>query len=255
LKFLVKVIFLLVVDSLISTKAFCAENDPITLLSGISRPPFIIAEDNKGMQIEIIKAAFAYSNTQVNFMYFPMIRQVEVYKKRNIEGLITLSENDNELGLYLSKPYISYENVVITLASNNFDINKISDLSKVSVAAFQSASKFFGDKFNYIFEDSSSYVEVENQKSQLALLFTKRVDAIVIDINIFKHLLILMRKENNNLYNEEVVVHQLFEKADYVAGFTEEKHQKDFDKGIAEIKTNGNYQKIIDSYLELKKNN
>ena len=252
MKFLVKVIFLLVVDSLISTKAFCTENDPITLLSGISRPPFIIAEDNKGMQIEIIKAAFANSNTQVNFMYFPMIRQVEVYKKRNIEGLITLSESDNELGLYLSKPYISYENVVITLASNNFDINQISDLSKVSVAAFQSATKFFGDKFNYIFEDSSSYVELENQKSQLALLFTKRVDAIVIDINIFKHLLILMRKEkeDNNFYNEKIVVHQLFEKADYVAGFTKEKHQKSFDKGIAEIKANGNYQKIMDSYLK-----
>jgi len=64
----------------------------------------------------------------------------------------------------------------------------------------------------------------------------------------------LMRKEkeDNNLYSEEVFVHQLFEKADYVAGFTQEQHQKDFDKGIAEIKANGNYQKIIDSYLKTK---
>lgn len=239
----------------IQAKAFSAQDHHITLLAGLSKPPFIIVEKDKGMQIEIIQAAFAKHNYQISFIYLPMSRQMEVYKKRNIEGLITLSAKENELGLYLSEPYISYQNVVVSLANNNFDITKISNLSGMRVAGFQNAIKFLGDEYTNIFKYSNSYVELADQKSQLALLYTHRVDALVIDINIFKHLLNLMRNEKlgANIYDEEFVVHPLFGQIDYVAGFSNEQLQKDFDKGIAEIKANGNYQKIIDSYLEIKK--
>jgi len=231
----------------------CAQdNNNIILLAGMSKPPFIFVNNDKGMQIEIIQAALDKYPYQISFFYLPMARQVEVYKKRNIEGLITLSPTENELGLYLSKPYISYRNVVVTLANNHFNIAKTSDLSGMRVAGFQNAIRFLGKEYNNTFKDSDSYIELADQKSQVALLFTHRVDALVIDINIFKYLLSLMKKEvlSTNIYNAEFVVHPLFGKIDYVAGFSHEQLQKDFDNGIDEIKANGNYQKIIDSYLK-----
>lgn len=236
----------------IQPKVLCAQDNNIILLAGLSKPPFIFVDDDKGMQIEIIQAALSKYHYQISFFYLPMTRQIEVYKKRNIEGLITLSTTENELGLYLSKPYISYRNVVITLANKNLNITKTSDLSGMRVAGFQNAIKFLGKEYSDTFKDSNSYVELADQKSQVALLFTQRVDALVMDIDIFKYLLTRMKKEglSTNIYNAEFVIHPLFGKIDYVAGFSNEQLQKDFDNGISEIKANGNYQKIIDSYLK-----
>ncbi|MDO6505627.1 transporter substrate-binding domain-containing protein [Colwellia sp. 4_MG-2023] len=253
MKFLVKTaVFVMLFLATIQPNAFCAEDNHIILLAGLSKPPFIFVENDKGMQIEIIQAALDKYHYQISFFYLPMTRHIEVYKKRNIEGLITLSTTENELGLYLSKPYISYRNVVVTLADNNVNITKISDLSDMRVAGFQNALKFLGKEYNNIFKESNSYVELADQKSQVALLFTQRVDALVIDIDIFKYLLTLMKKEglSKNIYNAEFVVHPLFGNIDYVAGFSNQQLQKDFDNGISEIKANGNYQKIIDSYLK-----
>jgi polar amino acid transport system substrate-binding protein len=229
----------------------CAQDNNIILLAGLSKPPFIIVEEDKGIQLEIIQTALAKHNYQISFIYLPMGRQMDVYKKRHIEGLITLSTAENELGLYLSKPYISYQNVVVTLADNNVNITKISDLSGMRVAGFQNAIKFLGKEYAAVFKNSNSYIELADQKSQLTLLFTARVDALIIDINIFKHLLSLIKHEGSggNRYGQEFVIHPLFGTIDYVAGFRHEQLQKDFDAGISEIKANGSYQKIIDSYL------
>ena len=243
--------------SVLHTNFLLARENHVTMLAGFSKPPFMISEDDSGMQMEIVLAALSKNNYDVSFFYLPIIRHIEVYKKRNIDGLITMSDQENKLGLFLSKPYISYHNVVISLKKNKLVLNDVAHLSGLRVAAFQNATKFLGTQYKNIFKQSDSYVELADQKSQLSLLFTNRVDAVVIDINIFKHLLEKLKQENANesLFFESFVIHPLFEAINLVAGFRTEKLKKHFDEGIVEMKTDGRYQSIIDSYLNPKLKN
>ncbi|MCI2285501.1 transporter substrate-binding domain-containing protein [Colwellia sp. MSW7] len=232
-------------------KAFAAPHKSIQLLAGISKPPFIMPGDT-GMQIDIVKAAFAVSNYDVKFTHVPLSLHMRVYKRRDIDGLITLMDDKTELGLYLSQSYISYQNVVVTLAKNNLNIKQVSDLSKLRVAAFQNANLFLGDNYASVVSGANGYIEIADQKSQLALLFTDRVDAIIMDVNIFKYMLVELqnRKKYLNIYNKEVSIFPLFEQNNYVAGFNTIELKTLFDKGIADIKATGQYQKIVDSYLK-----
>lgn len=256
---------------LMQSEAYGAQTQTIQLLAGLSKPPFVIAQTKQGMQIEIVEAAFSVNNYQVNFMHLPLSLHMGIYKRRRIDGLITLSDSDikinseakinsdsdsdTELGLYLSKPYINYQNVVITLAKNNLHISKLSELSGKRIAAFQNSAIFLNSEYNNVVKDSNSYVELADQKSQLALLFTERVDAIVMDVNIFKYILLDLQKseKSKSIYTEKVNIHPLFEIKSYCAGFNS-KHLKElFDEGIMEIKATGQYQAIIDRYLSPKK--
>lgn len=245
------IVFLLISSILLQSKVLWAEDIYVEMIAGLSKPPFIFSKYDKGMQIEIIEAAFAKSDKRVHFTYLPLSSHLDVFNGRNFDGIMTLSENEKQMGICLSKPYVIYQNVVITLADSASMIKDIDDLANLRVAAFQNAARFIGDDYRDAFKDSNSYEELADQKSQINLLFSGRVDALVIDINIFKHLLASKRSEvpASSKFNEKFLTHFLFTPRVYTAGFKSEKLCQQFDKGIQEIIIDGSYQKIIDSYL------
>jgi len=230
----------------------CAQESYIELLAGLSKPPFVMAEEDKGMQIEIIEAAFAKSNKFVRFTYLPMNRHLDVFHSRGFDGIITLESHEKEWGISLSQPYIIYQNVVVTLTDSNLKLNDINDLANLKVAAFQNATRFLGESYNTVFKHSDNYTELADQQSQIGLLFSGRVDAVILDVNIFKHLLAIKRQEKSNagIYNKAYEIHFLFTPRAYTAGFKNKELSQQFDHGIKAIMADGSYQQIIDSYLQ-----
>ena len=253
MNFLVKSIsFILVVFIFLQSKVLWADDKPIEMLAGLSKPPFVIANEDKGMQIEIIETAFEKSDKFVHFTYLPLGSHLDVFHSRDFDGIITLSEHEKENGICLSKPYIIYQNVAVTLADSALNINSIDGLANLKVAAFQNATRFLGEKYSATFKNSASYIELADQTSQISLLYSGRVDVLVMDINIFKHLLANKRHENssNKTLNKKYKIHFLFKPRVYTAGFKNKELCQQFDQGINEIVADGSYQKIIDSYLE-----
>mgnify|MGYP002700336982 CR=1 FL=1 len=250
--FLAKTITLLCVIFIsLQHNIILAQDMYIELLAGLSKPPFVISNKDKGMQPEIIKAAFAKSDKFVQFTYLPLSRHLDVLHAREFDGIITLSDSDKEWGIYLSKPYIVYQNVVVTLKESALKIDKLEDLNKLKVTAFQDATRFLGDKYKSTFKNSANYTEIADQKSQVNSLFSGQADALIMDISIFKHLLANARNEKseNNNYDKKYVTHFLFNPKAYSAGFKSEQLCQEFDKGINAIIEDGSYQRIIDSYF------
>jgi len=250
--FLVKTIALLSVTFIFSQhNVLWAQDKYIEMLAGLSKPPFVIAEKEKGIQLEIIKAAFEKSDKFVHFTYLPLSRHLDVLHGRDFDGIITLSENDKEWGICLSNPYIVYQNVVVTLKESALTINEFEDLVNLKVAAFQNATRFLGEKYNSTFKNSDSYTEIADQKSQVNLLFSGRVDALVMEVSIFKHLLANKRHESamSKIYNKKFEIHFLFNPKAYSAGFKSKQLCQQFDQGINAIMEDGSYQQIIDSYI------
>lgn len=222
---------------------------PIELVAGLTKPPFIVEASDRGIQLDIIRAALAQQHRKVSFIYLPLGRNLSAYYRLGFDGVITLSASESLKNIYLTKPYISYQNVVVTLAKRKLTIDKVDDLRDKLVIAFQNAQRFLGKAYQMAVVDNEGYWEMADQRRQIAMLFSNRVDAIVIDINIFKFL----RREgilSSADYEQPYQIHKIFTERTYVAGFRSKALRDEFDHGLTRIKANGRYQQIIDNYLD-----
>lgn len=242
--------FLFVVESIAADNIAAEQpnnsNFTLELVAGIAKPPFIVEENGKGMQLDLIREALALSDIDVKFTHMPLGRNITGFQRMNADGVITLLPDYQHPGLHLSKPYISYQNVAISLVEKQFSIEKISDLSNKNIMAFQNAKKFLGDEYNETVAYSMDYREVHDQHKQIEMLFLRRVEVIIMDINIFKWFL---KHQNDVIYNKPFTVHYIFNEREYSIGFKSKEVRDKFDQGIQMMRESGSYQVIIDNYL------
>ncbi len=221
--------------------------EPITLTAGLSKPPFVIEDDNQkiGIQLELIKAAFSTEQRDVSFLHLPLSRSFSSIEKWHSDGTITLPLNYKREGVYLSLPYISYHNVLVTLAEDKIELTNINDVAEKKVVAFQTAQHFLGDEFESAVQGAQDYREMADQAKQIEMLFMKRAEILVLDISIFKYFLL---QHSDKKYKKPYVVHSFFKPANYSAGFKNKLIRDEFNRGLNTIKMNGTYQKILDKY-------
>ena len=223
-----------------------SESQTLELITGLAKPPFILEDQQHGLQLDLIKEAFASENFNVHFNAMPLGRNLTGFRRMNADGIITLPPSYQHPALFMSKPYITYQNVAVSLTEDNFTIEKISDLSDKSIIAFQNAKKFLGDDYEGAIAYSMDYREVPDQMKQIELLFLRRTEVIVLDINIFKY---FVKTQKNLLFNKPFTFHYIFNKRPYSVGFKSKELKDVFDKGMETIKENGSYQFVIDNYL------
>ncbi|NMP32628.1 amino acid ABC transporter substrate-binding protein [Thalassotalea sp. M1531] len=231
----------------LSFKSFAlAESETIHIIAGLAKPPFIVEEGKSGMQMDIIQAALSSENILVNFSHMPFGRLITGFQQWNIDGISTLPPNYKYPGLYTSKPYITYENVAITLQDNDIKLDSVTDLQGRSVVAFQNAKKFITGDYKLMVPNIIDYRELPEQNKQVQMLFTGRTEVIVLDVNIFKY---AVRTSEDPAYKKKYKVHHIFDLRHYAAGFKSKGLKEKFDRGIQLIKDNGTYQNILDKYL------
>lgn len=229
--------------SLVSAKYAIAEK--IELLTGLAKPPFIVNK-HEGIQIELITHALASQDIEVNFTLMPLGRNVNSFVRWDFDGIITLPPHFSHRQVHLSAPYVRYQNVAVTLADNNFEINEIDQLIGRSIVAFQGARTFLGSKYKEITAYSTDYREVANQKQQIGMLFSGRTDVIVLENHIFEY---LTREQDGPLYQKSYIVHKIFPEINYVAGFKSQTLADKFNQGILQLKATDQYREIINKYI------
>lgn len=222
--------------------------EAIELTAGFSKPPFVI-ENNKelrGIQLDLITEIFAVENQVVNFIHAPLARSFSSVDKWHSDGTITLPSTYKKENVFISDPYISYQNVAVTLTEDNLTIAQLEDLSGKHIIAFQTAEHFLGDDYSQAVKKAADYQEMADQLKQIELLFFKRTQVLILDINILKHFLF----NNQELTaNKPYKIHRLFKPRVYGAGFKSKAVRDQFNRGLAVIKANGKYQEVLDKYL------
>lgn len=223
-----------------------AKAESINLIASLSIAPFVIEEGSKGMQLDIIRSALSLHNIEVNFIHVPLSRNVISFKSLNSDGVITLPTDYSYPNMVMSSPYITYQNVAISLTERNLDITKVSDLSDKSVVAFQNAKKFMEDGYSKAINYSLDYKEVAKQELQIKMLFMGRTEVIVLDHDIFKH---FINTSTDPIFGKNFTVHYIFNPRDYAIGFRDEAIRDKFNLGLKIIKDQGEYQNIVEKYL------
>ncbi|MCP4020252.1 MAG: amino acid ABC transporter substrate-binding protein [Desulfobacteraceae bacterium] len=216
----------------------------VTLVAGLSLPPYIIQEANTGIEHDIVKEALVHKGHTLKLKYVPFARLVADYKKH--DGAITINESSGAKGHY-SGQVITYQNYAISLKKKNVSIDSIQDLKDKKVVAFNSATKYLGEEFAKVAKANPKYEEQGKQLLQVKMLYSGRSDAIVSDINIFKY----YRKQVTDMdTSAKIVLHEIFPGTDYKVLFNDASLRDDFNAGLKELKASGRYQAIKDSYVK-----
>ena len=229
---------------LILSVAVSVNAKDITLVAGLSLPPYIIQETNNGMEYDIIKESLAKKGHTLHMKYVPFVRVAVDYKK--YDGAVTINESSGIKGNY-SDVVITYQNYAISLKKNGIKIDSVKDLKDKEVVAFQNATKYLGTEYAETVKNNSKYSEQGKQILQVKVLYSERADAIVSDINIFKF---YKKKVTDIDTSSEVVFHEIFPGVDYKAIFNDASVRDEFNAGLNELKQSGRYEEIIKSYIK-----
>ena len=108
------------------------------------------------------------------------------------------------------------------------------------------AKNFLGENFSKTMSQAKQYTEMADQMKQIEMLFVKRTQVIILDISILKH---FIKKYKAKTFKKDYVVHALFPRKIYSAGFKSRAVRDQFNRGLLVIKANGKYQEILNKYL------
>jgi polar amino acid transport system substrate-binding protein len=207
-------------------------------------PPYIIRESSEGIEYEIVKEALEYKGHNLIPQYVPLARITRKLRNKGTDGSLTFNDSFNTDGMYLSEEYITYHNVMVTLKNKNRKIDSLSDFNDISVLGFQNSRKYLGEEYAKATETCKYFKEINNQKNQVMILLRNRVDAIVIDKNIFLYHYKGFARESRL----DITIHHIFRPNHYKAVFKDKKIRDDFNEGIKYLRDTGRYDDIVRKY-------
>jgi len=221
--------------------------DMVKISAGLSRPPYLFAKEGRGIEVDIIRQALQIAGHQLGLTFVPYRIGFSGFKKNKFDAVMTANTHLGLEDVFYSDSYIAYHNMAITLASTKLGIKTIDDLSDKKVVAFQEANKYLGGAFSQMSKKNKRYKELTKAEAQIAMLFSRRADVIVLDSNIFQY----FRHRVNKVDVSQVVETQsLFAKSLFHVAFRDKNIRDDFNRGLEQLRKTGQYDEIIASYLK-----
>ena len=212
-------------------------------------PPYVVVNPRtgslSGLEYEILQAALAASGHHLVPIVMPLARLVQTFQDGGVQAAAPIIAAHQSGGI-LSRPYLEYRNVAMALASSGLKIKKIADLANYSLAAFQTASKVLGPEFALTISQAKLYTEEAQQVNQIRLLFSTRIQVVIGESKILKSL--IQNPATGVDAKLPTVEYSLFPSTYYSAAFHDTRLAKEFDEGLATIRANGLYAKILAKY-------
>lgn len=234
------------ISILLSTKSFSIEK---VHLASLEYPPFYGQSLKYGGVItEIIRESFKAVDIKADISFHPWTRALRMVKEGKVHGVfgIWLKKERRKYFYYSSSPLISSDLAAISLKKSSLSFKNINDLKNKVVGIIrgysypQSMLNIKSTKFVY----SSS--EVKSMKK----LIHERVDYIIMDVNLAKHII----KNNFSDYPNLIFIHYpvIASMKEYLAISKKKSSGKliidQFNKGLSKIKKEGILKKLFSEH-------
>lgn len=218
----------------------------IIIASPTARPPYILQDEQSGIELDIIRQAFASEGIKVEFQFSSRNRQLLHFQQKKADAIMTVNQHTG-VGGFASDNYISYHNVAISLAKNDLRITSIDDLKHYSVVAFLNAQHVMGNTFNKMTQNNPAYLEVSPQEKQNKMLYKERVDIVIADRYVFQDLNRMIAKDID--VTASLHYHMIFSGPDYYISFHDEALKNKFNRGLKTIRASGVYKQLEQQYF------
>lgn len=212
---------------------------------GESLEPYVMADD-RGIEVDIIRAAFQARGYQISPEYFSQPRLPMALEKNEIDAVATLGQQSGVKAAF-SDIYISYEDEAITLSERHLSLKDPRELGRYRVLAFAHARQYLGTAFADMANSNPRYSETADQLNQARLLHRGLVDVVIADKRIFQW----MSRRQEQQFKEKarpVDEHRLFAPTTYRLACRSPQLCAAFNQGLKDILASGQYQKILDQY-------
>ncbi|MDD3311562.1 transporter substrate-binding domain-containing protein [Pseudodesulfovibrio sp.] len=223
---------------------------------GFVLPPYVIRENNQGLEVEIIQQALAVSGRSPVFVYLPNLRLPMELSRGTLDAVAANLSYDlgRETGLpvFHSAETLAYHNYAITLAEKGLVVNRLGDLLGRRVLAFQNAHKYLGPEFRQVTAELACYRELADQSLHVGMLYADRADILISDKRIFyywrKKLAESPQAKGLGL-DRPLTFHDVFPPSPRAVFFMNRELRDDFDRGLNEIRKRGEIKALCLKYL------
>ncbi|MFV9682268.1 substrate-binding periplasmic protein [Pseudomonas sp. NY15367] len=213
---------------------------------GTHKPPYVFEGEPRGLEYEIVTRAAANAGFELTAYYAPMERLHLMLRRGEIDAITTTHERSGVEAFY-SDVYIHYHNAAVALARRGYRIERVADLGRYSVSAFQRARFLLGPDFERMAMGNPRYREEALQINRNRLLYSGRIDVVVADKLIIQYF--------NREVADQVDIHQplawfeIFPPTPYRVGFRLDEQRRRFDEGLRMLRESGEYRRIEQRYL------
>ena len=224
----------------------------VSMAFGDNLPPYIMADSDAGIEVEVVREALAYRGHVLRAHYLPMARIPPTFIAGQVDAIMMdVGQNMTTHGGYYATPPVLYDNVLYTLKRRGLAIRKPSDLIGHTIMSFVGAARRYPEWFGAL-SHSSAYVERNNQAAHPMLLALGRYDIVLSDRTIFQYYRLQSKKANPGFVMPEFDVHAFTyaNPADYRPVFRDATIRDDFNAGLAYLRKSGRYRVIRDKYLK-----
>jgi polar amino acid transport system substrate-binding protein len=212
---------------------------------GTHKPPYIYENQARGLEYDIVLAAASLGGLEVEPYYAPMERLSMMMRKGQLDAVTTTNELNGDSPFY-SDVYIRYQNVAVALRSRNLTIERISDLTAYSVNAFQRARVMLGSEYQTMAESNPRYREEAFQIARNRMLYSGRVDVVVTDMRILRYFNLEVHTQVD--VSQPLTIYPIFPGTDYKLGCLKQSDCERFSKGLALLRSSGDYAVIEQRY-------
>lgn len=235
-----------------NSTAMPSKEEPLTIVFGVFRPPYIFEKKDLGIDFDLAKSTLEMAGYKITALHSPNNRAFREIEMGKVDGVIGLSPLQDRPGIYFSKPIIHYDNVVITKRKRKLVIKTINDLKGIRFLTFSNAKHYLGPAYGAMISKLKYDTDITNQELQNRMFWQDKVDAIMLDLNVFRYYRSSLASDLDT--TEEVDVHRIFNQHENerVAAFRDPIVRDAFNKALSELKANGQYQKILDRYLHIE---
>ncbi len=227
----------------------------VSIAIGLALPPYVIAAEDSGIEVDIIKRAFQAVGYTAHFYYIPNGRIPFFLKNGSVDGVATNNSYDIEaqigLAMFPTHTTVTYQNFAIAFKNNQFLIETMDDLADKKVVAFQNAARYLGPAYAAMAKKNNRYREHALQHLHVKQLYADRVDVVVSDRRIFMYWREVAKnrgelKKRN--VDRELSFYSIFPEAPRNLQLREQDISNDFNAGLKVIRQSGMYQQIINRY-------
>ena len=223
------------------------EPKKLALGIGFSLSPYFVKGEDRGAEFDLVHAVLTDAGYEMEPRYVSMSRRIQEFETRRVDGILTVTRVIHPKAC-LTDVYISYQNVVLSMSSDDLKINNVSDLARYRIAAFQTAHVIISPEYTKMAEKNRNHYAISTQINQVRMLFRNRVDVAVSDLNIFNWYAHQLSAQEKIDLGRSVRIHPLFPPSGKMATFWDHDICRAFNKSLQKLKNSGALEKLISHY-------
>lgn len=216
----------------------------LQVVVGWNKPPYVMSASDSGFELELTREILSALGHDMKPVYVPFGRTMKMVEDRNVDIVLTVNTAHSVAQDFLTAPYVTYQNVAVTLKGRHLDIDSFHAMKGRSVIAFQTAENVLGADYAKAIKSTSGYLEMPEQQRQVSMLLLGSVDIAVIDRNIFTY----FKHKLPAAQQRPTEVHELFGVSAYSAAIRDPVLRAQFDRELKQMKENGRYQALLDKF-------